>query len=144
MTLDFDTCYRAVLARDPRFDGRFFTAVTSTGVYCRPVCPARTPARRNMRFYPHAGAADADPAARHAVRAAAAARLAASDSRRGLCPGRVTVYGRRRAIGFTGMTYPFLVIAGARPGGRSARHDPSLDLLRPAPLWFTKARDKSG
>jgi AraC family transcriptional regulator of adaptative response / DNA-3-methyladenine glycosylase II len=59
MTLDFDTCYRAVLARDPRFDGRFYTAVTSTGIYCRPVCPARTPARRNMRFYPHAGAAEA-------------------------------------------------------------------------------------
>jgi AraC family transcriptional regulator, regulatory protein of adaptative response / DNA-3-methyladenine glycosylase II len=59
MTLDFDTCYRAVLARDPRFDGRFFTAVTSTGIYCRPVCPARTPARRNMRFYPHTGAAEA-------------------------------------------------------------------------------------
>ena len=59
MTLDFDTCYRAVLARDPRFDGRFFTAVTSTGIYCRPVCPARTPARGNMRFYPHAGAAEA-------------------------------------------------------------------------------------
>jgi len=48
-----------VLARDPRFDGRFFTAATSTGIYCRPVCPARTPARRNMRFYPHAGAAEA-------------------------------------------------------------------------------------
>lgn len=59
MALDFDTCYRAVLARDPRFDGRFYTAVTSTGIYCRPVCPARTPARRNMRFYPHAGAAEA-------------------------------------------------------------------------------------
>jgi len=59
MTLDFDTCYRAVLARDPRFDGRFYTAVTSTGIYCRPVCPARTPARRNMRFYPHPGAAEA-------------------------------------------------------------------------------------
>ena len=59
MTLDSDTCYRAVLARDPRFDGRFYTAVTSTGIYCRPVCPARTPARRNMRFYPHAGAAEA-------------------------------------------------------------------------------------
>src|SRR5690242_13159935 len=59
MTLDFDTCYHAVLARDPRFDGRFFTAVTSTGIYCRPVCPARTPARTNMRFFPHAGAAEA-------------------------------------------------------------------------------------
>jgi AraC family transcriptional regulator, regulatory protein of adaptative response / DNA-3-methyladenine glycosylase II len=59
MTLDSDTCYRAVLARDSRFDGRFFTAVTSTGIYCRPICPARTPARRNMRFFPHAGAAEA-------------------------------------------------------------------------------------
>jgi AraC family transcriptional regulator of adaptative response / DNA-3-methyladenine glycosylase II len=59
MTLDFDTCYRAVLARDARFDGRFFTAVTSTGIYCRPICPARTPARRNMRFFPHPGAAEA-------------------------------------------------------------------------------------
>jgi AraC family transcriptional regulator, regulatory protein of adaptative response / DNA-3-methyladenine glycosylase II len=59
VTLDFDTCYRALLARDPRFDGRFFTAVTSTGIYCRPICPARTPARRNIRFYPHAGAAEA-------------------------------------------------------------------------------------
>jgi AraC family transcriptional regulator, regulatory protein of adaptative response / DNA-3-methyladenine glycosylase II len=59
MTLDFDTCYRALQARDPRFDGRFFTAVTSTGIYCRPICPARTPARRNIRFYPHAGAAEA-------------------------------------------------------------------------------------
>ncbi len=59
MTLDFDTCYRAVLARDPRFDGRFYTAVTSTGIYCRPVCPARTPARANLRFFPHPGAAEA-------------------------------------------------------------------------------------
>ncbi len=59
MTLDPDTCYRAMAARDPRFDGRFFTAVTSTGIYCRPVCPARTPARAHMRFFPHAGAAEA-------------------------------------------------------------------------------------
>ncbi len=59
MTLDFDTCYRAVAARDSRFDGRFFTAVTSTGIYCRPICPARTPARANLRFYAHAGAAEA-------------------------------------------------------------------------------------
>jgi len=59
MTLDFDTCYRAVLARDARFDGRFFTGVTSTGIYCRPICPARTPGRGNMRFFPHPGAAEA-------------------------------------------------------------------------------------
>jgi AraC family transcriptional regulator, regulatory protein of adaptative response / DNA-3-methyladenine glycosylase II len=59
VTLDFDRCYRAVVARDPRFDGRFFTGVTSTGIYCRPICPARTPARLNIRFFPHAGAAEA-------------------------------------------------------------------------------------
>jgi AraC family transcriptional regulator of adaptative response / DNA-3-methyladenine glycosylase II len=59
MTLEFDTCYRAVAARDPRFDGRFFTGVTSTGIYCRPICPSRTPARKNMRFFPHQGAAEA-------------------------------------------------------------------------------------
>jgi AraC family transcriptional regulator of adaptative response / DNA-3-methyladenine glycosylase II len=59
VTLDSDTCYRAVVARDPRFDGRFFTGVTTTRIYCRPICPARTPARPNMRFFPHAGAAEA-------------------------------------------------------------------------------------
>ena len=59
MTLDPDTCYRAMVARDPRFDGRFFTGVTSTGIYCRPICPARTPARVNMRFFAHAATAEA-------------------------------------------------------------------------------------
>ena len=55
--LDPDTCYRAVSGQDRRFDGVFYTAVTSTGIYCRPSCPARTPARRNVRFYPTAAAA---------------------------------------------------------------------------------------
>jgi methylphosphotriester-DNA--protein-cysteine methyltransferase len=40
---DFERCYRAVQSRDPRFDGWFFTAVTSTHIYCRPSCPALTP-----------------------------------------------------------------------------------------------------
>ncbi|MFD0891466.1 Ada metal-binding domain-containing protein, partial [Streptosporangium algeriense] len=57
--LDFDSCYRAVAARDARFDGRFYTAVTSTRIYCRPICPARTPASRNVRFYRHAASAEA-------------------------------------------------------------------------------------
>ncbi len=57
MDLDQDACYRAVEARDPRFDGRFFGAVKTTGIYCRPVCPATTPQRRNMAFYPTAAAA---------------------------------------------------------------------------------------
>ncbi|HEY3500897.1 MAG TPA: AlkA N-terminal domain-containing protein [Polyangiaceae bacterium] len=55
--LDEEACYRAVLARDPRFDGRFFTCVTSTGIYCRPICPARTPKLENCRFVPSAAAA---------------------------------------------------------------------------------------
>lgn len=59
MELDFDTCYKAIQSRDSRFDGRFFTAVTSTGIYCRPVCPAQTPLRRNVRFYRYAKTAEA-------------------------------------------------------------------------------------
>lgn len=58
MLLDPDACYRAVRARDHRFDGRFFTAVASTGIYCRPICPVRAPKRENMRFYSSAAAAE--------------------------------------------------------------------------------------
>lgn len=57
--LDAATCYRALLARDRRFDGRFFTGVRTTGIYCRPVCPARTPKAENCTFFPHAAAAEA-------------------------------------------------------------------------------------
>jgi len=58
MDLDPDACYRAILTRDARFDGRLFVAVTTTRIYCRPVCPARTPRRENVRFYPTAAAAE--------------------------------------------------------------------------------------
>jgi AraC family transcriptional regulator of adaptative response / DNA-3-methyladenine glycosylase II len=57
MLLDRDACYRAIQARDPRFDGRLFTAVRTTGVYCRPVCPARTPKLANVLFFATAAAA---------------------------------------------------------------------------------------
>jgi AraC family transcriptional regulator, regulatory protein of adaptative response / DNA-3-methyladenine glycosylase II len=57
--LDPELCYRAVLSRDRRFDGRFFTAVASTRIYCRPVCPARTPRRENCSFFASAAAAEA-------------------------------------------------------------------------------------
>src|SRR4051794_5870628 len=57
--LDPAVCYRAVSSRDSRFDGQFFTAVKTTGIYCRPICPARTPLERNVEFYPHAAAAEA-------------------------------------------------------------------------------------
>src|SRR5215216_3443166 len=57
MDLDHDACYRALRTRDPRFDGRLFIGVTTTGIYCRPVCPARTPKRENVVFFPSAAAA---------------------------------------------------------------------------------------
>jgi AraC family transcriptional regulator of adaptative response / DNA-3-methyladenine glycosylase II len=55
--LDDERCYRAVQSRDPRFDGWFYTAVVTTGIYCRSSCPAVTPKRANVRFYPTAAAA---------------------------------------------------------------------------------------
>ncbi len=57
MLEDPERCYQAAQSKDSRFDGWFFCGVTSTGIYCRPSCPARTPKRQNMRFYPTAAAA---------------------------------------------------------------------------------------
>lgn len=59
MLPDFDRCYRAAQDKDARFDGWIYCGVTSTGIYCRPSCPARTPKRSNLRFYPSAAAAQA-------------------------------------------------------------------------------------
>lgn len=56
--LDFDTCNTARLRRDPDYDGRFFTAVRTTGIYCRPVCPVKQPLTRNVSFFPTAAAAE--------------------------------------------------------------------------------------
>jgi AraC family transcriptional regulator of adaptative response / DNA-3-methyladenine glycosylase II len=58
MTLDPLTCYRALKARDARFDGRFFVAVSSTRIYCRPVCTVKPPRKENCRFYPSHAAAE--------------------------------------------------------------------------------------
>src|SRR5947207_16025505 len=55
--LDDERRYQAAVSKDPRFDGVFFIAVTSTGIYCRPSCPAITPKRANMRFYRSAAGA---------------------------------------------------------------------------------------
>ncbi|MEO3432955.1 AlkA N-terminal domain-containing protein [Inquilinus sp. CAU 1745] len=55
--LDPLACYRTLQSRDARFDGRLFVGVTSTGIYCRPICPARTPKFENCRFYPSAASA---------------------------------------------------------------------------------------
>jgi AraC family transcriptional regulator of adaptative response / DNA-3-methyladenine glycosylase II len=57
MDLDHDACYRLFQARDARFDGRVFIAVRTTGIYCRPICPARTPKKTNVEFFASAAAA---------------------------------------------------------------------------------------
>jgi AraC family transcriptional regulator of adaptative response/methylated-DNA-[protein]-cysteine methyltransferase len=56
--LDFDTCNAARLRRDPAFDGLFFTAVKTTGIYCRPVCPVKQPMTKNVSYFPSAAAAE--------------------------------------------------------------------------------------
>ena len=58
MNLNADQCYRAVLTRDARFDGRFFVAVKTTKIYCRPICRVKTPMRKNCQFFGHAAAAE--------------------------------------------------------------------------------------
>jgi AraC family transcriptional regulator of adaptative response / DNA-3-methyladenine glycosylase II len=60
MTIDGDAAYQVLLARDARFDGRLFVGVTSTGIYCRPICRVRTPARRNCRFFATPAQAEAE------------------------------------------------------------------------------------
>jgi AraC family transcriptional regulator of adaptative response / DNA-3-methyladenine glycosylase II len=57
MLIDAATCSRARYARDPRFDGRFFIGVVTTGIYCRPICPARPPKEENVRYFATAAAA---------------------------------------------------------------------------------------
>jgi AraC family transcriptional regulator of adaptative response / DNA-3-methyladenine glycosylase II len=58
MNLSSDTCYEALIARDLRFDGLFFVGVATTGIYCRAICPARTPRRDSCAFFPSAAAAE--------------------------------------------------------------------------------------
>lgn len=58
MMLNFDTCNAARLRRDAAYDGVFFTAVKTTGIYCRPVCPVKHPLTKNVTFYPSAAAAE--------------------------------------------------------------------------------------
>ncbi|WP_346017079.1 AlkA N-terminal domain-containing protein [Pseudenhygromyxa sp. WMMC2535] len=84
--LDADSCYAALRARDPRFDGLFFVAVTTTGIYCRPICPARTPRADRCRFYGHAAAAEK------------AGFRACLRCRPELAPGRAPVDARPRLV----------------------------------------------
>ena len=56
--LDFETCNAARLSRDPAYDGKFFTAVRTTKIYCRPVCPVKQPLTKNVSYFPTAAAAE--------------------------------------------------------------------------------------
>ncbi len=98
--LDDAQLYRALLARDPRFDGAFFVGVTSTGVYCRPVCRSRTPRADRCRFYASAAAAERRgfrPCLRCRPELAPAAALAAVDAPAGAHAGAVGADGRDAA-----------------------------------------------
>jgi AraC family transcriptional regulator of adaptative response/methylated-DNA-[protein]-cysteine methyltransferase len=57
--LDTAECERARVSRNPAYDGRFFTGVRTTGIYCRPVCPVRPARAKNVEFFPSAAAAEA-------------------------------------------------------------------------------------
>ncbi|WP_433960961.1 Ada metal-binding domain-containing protein [Bradyrhizobium liaoningense] len=83
--LSFDVCNAARLRRDPCYDGRFFTAVKTTGIYCRPVCPAKQPLTRNVAYYPTAAAAEppaSGPACAAAPRPRRSARPGTARARR--------------------------------------------------------------
>ncbi|MFO1023502.1 MAG: Ada metal-binding domain-containing protein, partial [Planctomycetales bacterium] len=58
MMIDDDICYRALTARDSRFDGLFYVGVKTTGIYCRPVCTVKTPRRQSCRFFANAPLAE--------------------------------------------------------------------------------------
>ncbi len=111
-----DRWYRAVQARDARFDGWFYVGVTSTGIYCRPSCPARTPKRENLRFLPTAAAAQ-----RHGFRACKRCRPDAA-------PGspdwdrRADLSGRAMALIADGVVDRHGVGGLARQLGCSVRH----------------------
>ena len=60
MSLDSDACYRALAAHDSRFDGRFYVGVSTTRIYCRPVCTVRLPRRENCHFFASAAAAEVE------------------------------------------------------------------------------------
>ena len=82
--MDDEGLYRLFESRDPRFDGRVYLGVTSTGIYCRPSCPAMAPKRSNMRFYRTAAAAQrAGFRACKRCRPDAVARLARVERARG-------------------------------------------------------------
>jgi AraC family transcriptional regulator of adaptative response / DNA-3-methyladenine glycosylase II len=110
VTLDPDHCWEALATRDPRFDGVFFVAVSTTGIYCRPICPARTPRRDRCSFYRSAAEAESQGfRACLRCRPERAPGTASTDARsrlvrraiRRLASGAVSVAGLAAGLGVT-------------------------------------------
>ena len=156
--LDRESCYRAVKARDRRFDGVFYTAVRTTGIYCRPSCPARTPELANVRFHPSAAAAQAAGfrACKRCLPGRHAGQPGLGRRRRRRRPGdaadrrrRGRPRGRRRAsppgsatrrATSTGCSPPSSGAGPARPGPRPARADRAGAASRPPTLSLRRHR----
>lgn len=160
MPLDPALCYRALASRDRRFDGRFFTAVTTTGIYCRPVCPARTPRRENVRFFVCAAAAEAAgfrPCRRcrpesapgtpawigSPALVARALRLIESGAL-GTCEG--ATFARRLGVGERQLRRLFAIHVGAAPGAiaRARRAHLARRLLGECDLPMTEVAAAAG
>ena len=132
-----ESCYRAVQSRDRRFDGVFYTAVHTTGIYCRPSCPARTPADANVTFYPTAASAahrrlpglQAVPARRHPRQP----RVGRRRRRRG--PGDAADRRRRSSTARVSTGWP---AGSASPRDTSAGCSPQE--LGASPLALARAR----
>ncbi|MFZ5638237.1 MAG: AlkA N-terminal domain-containing protein [Pseudomonadota bacterium] len=123
-----DVCLRAMAAKDHRFDGLFFVAVRSTGIYCRPVCPAPPPKRSNIEFHPNAAAASAagfrpclrcrpelSPEAFAGVREDAVRRALALIAEGALQDGSVSALAARVGLSARQLQRTFLAHVGATP-----------------------------
>jgi AraC family transcriptional regulator of adaptative response / DNA-3-methyladenine glycosylase II len=123
-----EICFRAMAAKDHRFDGLFFIAVRSTGIYCRPVCPAPPPKRQNVGFYANAAAATAagyrpclrcrpelSPEAYAQVREEAVRRALALIAEGALQDGSITALAARVQLSARQLQRVFLAHVGATP-----------------------------
>lgn len=111
-----DACYAAILAHDPRFDGRLYVGVRSTGIYCRPVCRVRTPKFENCRFFASAAAAE-----RHGFRPCLRCRPELAPGRAGIDIGSRLAQGGARLIDAGALDRGGVEALAARVG-TSARH----------------------
>ena len=157
---DVDICERARQSRDARFDGRFFIAVVTTGVFCRTVCPARTPARENVRFYPTVAAAldagyrpclrcrpeRAPPGTLRAARSpfvvAALQRISAGE----LDDSNIATLGTALGVSARQLTRLFIAEVGSTPGAvaRARRLTLARQLIDDTTLTFTQVANLAG